>query len=439
MINSIGLRNFKAFGDYDTTVPFAPITLIYGPNSAGKSSIIQALRLIKQSYNQPYEKLFSPQELGSFVDLVSGHDVEREIEIRVGLQLDAADGAPCTYEISSDSSCYYAWSFAHRAHCLASGGRLARYMIKLGEIERFIIDGRTGKSSLLWVPRANEAQLHSQIAERGLFEGDMEAFLSLLNKKYAIAVMRYDESMRQWQLRATSQLPVNRSEILAPAIDKELESLGSALRARMDKFRYIGPVRRDPRIKLSFADAVGEMDSPLDYVGEEGEHLVDILYSDESLRAAVNEWLQADRLGIGYTVDLAEQPSEGGSVLSLTDIHGVSTSLKHVGFGISQLLPIITQAVLGHSQSILIEQPELHIHPRLQAELGDLFIETSRGESGNQYIIETHSETLILRLQRRIREHKLSVDDVSVIYVEPGDNGAQTLELRLDKYVNFID
>ena len=75
-------------------------------------------------------------------------------------------------------------------------------------------------------------------------------------------------------------------------------------------------------------------------------------------------------------------------------------------------------------QTILVEQPEVHIHPKLQADLADLFI-----ESPNQWIIESHSENIILRIQRRIREGRINHEEVKLFYIVDGKQGAEFLEI----------
>ena len=113
-------------------------------------------------------------------------------------------------------------------------------------------------------------------------------------------------------------------------------------------------------------------------------------------------------------------------------------SLHDVGFGVSQLLPIIVQSLTKEPQTILLEQPELHIHPRLQADLGNLFAEGAL-ERQKQFIIETHSEHLVLRLQRLVREGKLFPEEISILYVSPGGEGSVVTPLRLDEDGDFID
>ena len=81
--------------------------------------------------------------------------------------------------------------------------------------------------------------------------------------------------------------------------------------------------------------------------------------------------------------------------LRLVNERGVTISVRDVGFGVSQVLPVIVQSTLSKGNVILIEQPELHLHPRLQAELGSLFARCIEEPQHNQFIIETHSEHLI--------------------------------------------
>jgi predicted ATPase len=119
---------------------------------------------------------------------------------------------------------------------------------------------------------------------------------------------------------------------------------------------------------------------------------------------------------------------------------------SEVGAGIAQVLPVIVAALADRVPFVMIEQPEIHVHPRLQTGLGDLFIEAS---ASRQLLIETHSEHLILRLLRRIRETTdgelttgapaFTPDQLSVMHVQSTPAGAVFTRLRVDATGEFID
>jgi len=117
----------------------------------------------------------------------------------------------------------------------------------------------------------------------------------------------------------------------------------------------------------------------------------------------------------------------------------IHASILDVGFGISQVLPIIVQSMLSKGKTLCIEQPEIHLHPKLQADLGTLLATCVKEPFSNQFIIETHSQHLILRLQRLVRQGVLTPSDISVIYVDRTGEGSKCVELRLDKDGDFID
>lgn len=138
--------------------------------------------------------------------------------------------------------------------------------------------------------------------------------------------------------------------------------------------------------------------------------------------------------------DISSNAQDRLSELVLVD-QRTNTVVTHrdVGIGISQVLPVLVMAYGSQGKLLAMEQPEIHLHPALQAELGDVFIEAALGDRQNTFILETHSEHLILRLMRRIREGKISPDDVGVVFVEPLERGSRFVELRIDEEGDFID
>lgn len=151
-----------------------------------------------------------------------------------------------------------------------------------------------------------------------------------------------------------------------------------------------------------------------------------------------------------FMTALAKSGAATIAELRLWDVRKrTAVSLCDVGFGISQVLPVLTLAYGSENRLIAIEQPEIHLHPALQAELADVFIESALGERQNTFILETHSEHLILRLLRRIREttngelpegiQALHPGDVQIIYVQPDASGSRFIELSIDSDGEFVD
>ncbi|MYA70749.1 AAA family ATPase [Candidatus Poribacteria bacterium] len=147
---------------------------------------------------------------------------------------------------------------------------------------------------------------------------------------------------------------------------------------------------------------------------------------------------------MGYQLEVKSVGSDSSDLFEVRLIdtrrkEPVSVALPDVGFGVSQLLPFIVQSLASDRRIISIEQPEVHVHPKLQADLGDLLAEAIKEPRQNRFIIETHSEHLILRLQRLVRKKEIKPEDISVIYVSRRPEGAKAERLHLDEAGDFID
>ena len=168
---------------------------------------------------------------------------------------------------------------------------------------------------------------------------------------------------------------------------------------------------------------------------------------DPDLLQKVNRWLR--RLEIPYSIDvrpiLDKQVGQAiGEVhcMLLKDARtDVEVSPADVGFGIGQVLPVVVQSIVARQSALcLVEQPEIHLHPALQARLGEMFAEMASTRRGPRFVLETHSEHLILRLQRLIRSGRLNSEDVCVVHVGPDEaNAAQLTEIRLSESGDFLD
>ena len=159
----------------------------------------------------------------------------------------------------------------------------------------------------------------------------------------------------------------------------------------------IGPHRERPD-RITFVNP----NDKSTFVGTKGENVMSIINQiSPAQKKELNAWVTL--LEIPYTLDAKFDKKFNISQLILIDSEGMSVSLADVGYGIGQVLPIILTSMLLKDTLITIEQPELHLHPKLQANLADLFLK-SASQNNNAFILETHSEHIILRIKRRQKE-----------------------------------
>jgi len=226
---------------------------------------------------------------------------------------------------------------------------------------------------------------------------------------------------------------VNRTMQLAAGVSAELRLL-------FEELSYLGPMRSAPQRFYSRAATPAHW-------GSAGEHVALYLFDNASELDKVNDWLAA--LEIPYSLRVTPVIASGSTsivgdlvAIVLTDRRsGVDLTPADVGFGVSQLLPIVVGLLAKRRSVICIEQPEIHLHPRLQTRLADLLIEATAADAlSNQVVVETHSEHLILRLRRRIREGALDPGRIAVLYVDSRSDGtSQVMRLRLDETGDFLD
>ena len=535
MLGGLVLQNFKAFGERQV-IPFAPITLIFGPNSAGKSSILQSLLLLKQTMDEKVagEGLLLRGrlvDLGSFREMVFRHDVDRSVEItpllhplsldskrhpelealrsEAGLQsapagiglrmafdqrLDVVrpEALPAYVDLSGQ----VAFQVDVRSLVdLLDGDDAERSLAKVKRqgrsplwvqgvsldwkhelwtrlyqrftsehLDKFVKDMQRGSRdnhddySNFWFQRGLDEQLKHRLdfeEEHARFETydeiqyefDLETSLrasSADRLKLDRAFLR-PRSLSDSQLSQAQKLRLylsNGNPIGTwPSLEAVAGELSVAATSELDRIVYLGPAREYPERHYLFTGAF------VRDVGANGRMVPEVLIRRPDLVDGVNRVLE--QFQIGYRLDvreLSDPEGEGQQLYALRLIDGqtgVRVSLRDVGYGISQVLPVIVQTVLAEERTVLIEQPELHLHPRLQAGLGQMFAEAVRDRPGTQFIVETHSEHLVLRLQRLVRRGRLQPSDIAVLYVGRDEQGAGTgswcRHLRIDDEGDFID
>ena len=113
-------------------------------------------------------------------------------------------------------------------------------------------------------------------------------------------------------------------------------------------------------------------------------------------------------------------------------------NIMDVGYGVSQSLPILVDILSERRQAFILQQPEVHLHPRGQAQLASLFVESVR-KSKNRFLIETHSDYIVDRVRIHVRRGDLAAEDVSLLYFEPHGNAVRVCNMTLDEFGNLQD
>jgi len=530
MITAIRITNFKGISE-TVEVQIRPITLLFGGNSAGKSSILQALQYAAEVMERrnldpgPIGAGLGGTDLGGFANLVHGHDLSREVGLGFTLEQPYEDGkyffgvAPTDLDDPSsllkkpkkiDIEIAIAWdSFENQPF-------ISRYSVTGDDIELVDLRRESGSKQVVfqlnedhpalirdsehnalqfWEPLGEYISTTKSVLEQLLdwandidlvtrtkidvgpftssFSLSEKDALPDLEKRIKLEFDLYSQGSFDEVHRA--RLP-EMADYVHEAVSHVVVFGGYALRESLREFRALGPIREIP--SRNFEPSRQLQDSR--WVSGLGAW--DRLATcDSGLVEQVSDWLGGeDRLDSGYAIrikrfkelDLSNplvgrllsgrlfDEDDAGPRLDLSSLitktrvlvirKGLVPEVEllpgDVGVGISQVLPVIVTAIDGSGRLVSIEQPELHIHPRLQARLADLFINRSWREK-NRFLLETHSEHLILRLQRRIRETEagkvpsefiLRSKDVAIHHVRSEGGVTRTQRIELDKTGEFI-
>ncbi len=405
MLTHLKLDNFKIWRSTEA-MRLAPITLLLGTNSAGKSSLIQSLLLIRQTVKGDDPNLDlnlgNPDAgdsvtLGQFKDLLCRHagDSEAIKANQVGIEFKWSEsGRPEEAAI---------FSARYRQ---GPGGSAELDYLRLGK------DGQG-----FFVERRRPGIYRLQLGAEHRPVGQSPHFRPQRSFAFAPSAIA--------SLGARGEL---------------IRDIGPALLDELGKIIYLGPVRR-----LAQRDYIWAGRMPAS-IGDDGAKAVDALIaSGVALQAAhrrrkappaeaqlfqqTTYWLQKMGLADGLSVRAL-----GGSARYelLIENQGSMSNLKDVGVGVSQVLPVIVAALFAESGHIvIIEEPESHLHPKAQSLLAELFAQVSR-ERNVQFIVETHSEHLFRRMQTLMARGEITSQSCALYFVEREGRQARLQTLEAD-------
>lgn len=533
MISSMSIENFKAFGKKQK-LPIKPITLIFGPNSSGKSSIIHSLLFAQHALETGNLDVFRTKgggdsvDLGGFkqfifkgntdnvltwsleMDTVKFRDEllnflspAKTIEIALSVRLPQKEMSPGEFVYAENPivSSFFIhvdgeelFSLGVRQDGMLRIERFNHEHVIFKNVFKSIIEVSTTVQNIL--PEDYEYLREGVNKILPKMEFVCEKFFPQAKLKKEADSAFYESSLIPISRGDRKESIISTIELIMPRkISMFLNDLYEEVSGYFEQLAYLGPLRSYPQRHLAFL----ESEDNNWYAG--GGFAWEILRKDTSVRGKVNEWLgDKDKLQTPYRLELKDfvayedlssdydteieeienkyfgepleiEPGKEDlfgelyNVLSRikkssqrkTDINELylkdlrtDTTVSHrdVGIGISQIIPVLVSAYSNKNKMIAIEQPEIHIHPGLQAELGDLFIESALGENKNTFVLETHSEHLILRILRRIRETTRKInksipdicpEDISLIFVDSTKNGSVIKSLRVDERGRIVD
>ncbi|MEW5992859.1 MAG: DUF3696 domain-containing protein [Candidatus Zixiibacteriota bacterium] len=536
MLTALRIGNFKAFAEAQR-IPVRPLTLIYGANSSGKSSVLHSLVLARHAQETGDLDVHRTNvggdsvDLGGFRQYVHRREANRRVEwamdldtssfkdrfaelfapvkqvtmlLNMGIGLDDQD-RPLPESIPE----------IHTYELLADGQSLLRMSRRRdGKLQLDRLDHehpvfREVIKAMVLVSTTTET-IHPED-----FEGLDEAIAELVPEVVAKSTHFLPDGLAEsnvfspgGQARLFTISKARRKEDLSAAvrsflprkIDEILRGVGQVVTGELSRLRYLGPLRSYPPRHLAFS----QHHDPNWYAG--GGYAWDVIRRDANVRKQVNEWLSApDRLQTPYElilrdlvgIDQLEGPLLDGleqieldmepdyddgptptgvypvikdpeaeaaklrDLIRVSDIDKLNelimidrrsntvVSHRDIGIGVSQVLPILVGAYASRNQIVAMEQPEIHLHPALQADLGDVFIQSALGTGKNKFLIETHSEHLLLRVMRRMRETSngelpegvppITPRDVCVLFVQPKGTSSAVRHLELDEEGQLLD
>ncbi|MEA2393315.1 MAG: hypothetical protein QOJ82_1206 [Solirubrobacteraceae bacterium] len=426
MLRQLHIKNFKAWRDTGP-LRFAPLTVLFGANSSGKSSINQFLMMLKQTVLSAdrnsvldFGGAHDAVQLGSFREAVFGHDSELSMEVHTQWDLPSV----MTVRDPRTTKRY----FGDRLIFDASVRQSPRSRVVQSEGFSYILESSDGVSLSVSMGRDERRTDRWRLEAEG-----------------------YDlvrNPGRPWELPKPVQFHGFPQEAtLYYQNSLFLADLEVSLENLLRDISYLGPLRIRPERLYVWSGG-----APVD-VGWQGENTIQaILAAGErrlnwvekarrkSLQRVVAEWLVRMRLVDSFSVVPIAEDRDEYEVRVKTSQRSPEVKLTDIGFGVGQVLPVLTQAFYAPARStVLMEQPEIHLHPSVQAELADLLIAAvnAREEGAPrevQLIVESHSEHLLRRLLRRIAEEKIDESDVALYFCSASNTGSAMERLDVDSY-----
>ena len=437
-MESVTLENFRCFREKQT-VKLAPLTLLVGENSTGKTSFLALVQALTEYAYERREPTFKkdPFDLGTFEEIVHSQSDDASVLSRFSAGMTAnltshprspRDGDPTTFPASLDLT----FSKPSKGTVPA----LVRQRVTTGStwVDEATVEDDTSYRATLHTERG-EWEFTGSTAAFGTFALVLRIYDVFNDLSSDVLLPDYPVKSvgdsPQWTVKDIRQL-------------RKLDFLREAEFAYKDAFdgiEAIAPVRTKP--DRSYNPSSISIDSEGDYLAS---YLADLVYREDLVWPQLKKQLEdfGKRSGLFDVVEVHRLGHDASSPFQIRV--GINNSgqqfavrnLPDVGYGVSQALPILAALLRpdGAAQ-VLLQQPEVHLHPSAQAELGSLFCEVVT--QGKQLLVETHSDHLIDRIRMDVRDGKTSLtpEDVRILYFERVGLDVKIHEIWYDEYGNL--
>lgn len=425
MLTSLRIRNFKAWKDTGE-VRLAPLTVIFGTNSAGKSSIGHLLLALKQTaLATDRKRALHLGDSNSLIDLGTLKDcLYMHGSSQLGFKLEW--DMPKTLTVRD----LHEGKRAYSGNALSLDALIEADTKEQPEIRGFTYTLRNKSASVLRVEHALNG------GNKWVLNPEGYRFVQAVGRKWDLT-----EPEKFYRVSETSISRYQNAGFLADfALQTEQMLVGVS---------YLGPLRDHPRRIYQWSG-----DTPED-VGQRGQSAIAAILAAEQGGRRLNrgrkrptsafaefvaQWLTEMKVIHSFAVKPVAEGRKEFEVLIRTNAWSPEVKITDVGFGVSQVLPALVQAFYCPPNStVWMEQPEIHLHPQVQSDLADVLISAVQAyEDGRQrnvqLIVESHSEHFLTRLQRRIAEERIGPSEVAIYFCENTEGGAVLKQLNLNLF-----
>ena len=470
MLENISLENFKGFKNLQD-LKVKPITILCGTNSCGKSSILQSILLLKQtleSQNPNQIILLNGRfvNLGSFENIIFEKNLDNPLVFEFTFKLTKED-LKIPPMRNSPPLILFLRDFIPQKQLLNQDILIyLKILLKAPKIK----DSTKSKSYTKGISveqfqfrldtiGSGQQKIPGSFIDVQLVENDYKIRWHNIRNR----IRRDEESSKQEILSAQLKF-TNLFSVDAVPIESDSESdsakvaglfdvsfalnrINNLFKTIFSSYSYIGPLREEPSRRYIYEDEITEIgvkgeNAPYIYLIDKDTPLSNHWFYDTksnsfepktnmTLSKAVDEWL--DLMNIkGLKSELINDIV----YLNLNSSYTSKTrvSIADVGFGVSQIFPILLEGLrMPQRHTLLLEQPEIHLHPNLQMQLSDYFIALAL--SGKKVMVETHSDHIINRLVRRIVEDDTGTlkDLIGIYFISATDSGSVYEEVCIDE------